>query len=122
MSTGAVARPTVPRNSATSARSCAGFSQLRLNRMKPRGSASRKKARSWAESAGPAQPTISARGSRLDNDAPDAAAFQFAAIALFCRRIPDRPGLDAIEGAARAEIDAVRAQGERAQYVAIAVL
>ena len=41
---GASARPTVSRSESQSARTCSGFSTLRLNRMKPHGAASRKNA------------------------------------------------------------------------------
>src|SRR3954453_4578207 len=60
MRTGASARPTDARKSAVRAATCAGVPMLRLNRMKPQGSASRKKARSSGVSSGPEQPTMKA--------------------------------------------------------------
>ena len=45
-------------------------SMLRANRMKPSGSASRKKARSSVDSSGPAQPRIAARGRLIEETSP----------------------------------------------------
>src|SRR5215472_4842375 len=120
MSTGASARPTARRSSATRLRTCVGVSQLRWNRMNPRGSASRKKSRSAAESVGPAQPKMTAAGLRLDKEAADPAALQLVAAALRLGRIGDRSDLDAIEGAALAEIDPRRDETQRAQEIALA--
>ena len=52
--------PTASRRSPVRRRNCAGPSTLRANRMKPKGSASRKKAASSAASAVPAQPRMAA--------------------------------------------------------------
>src|SRR5579883_2351975 len=110
------------RRSATRARTLSGLAQLRWNRMKPSGSASRRKRRYSAVRAGPAQPKMTARGSRLDKDAPDAATLEFPAVALGGRGIRDRSGLDAVEDAAFAEIDARRAESRRPQQVAMLAL
>src|SRR5579883_470887 len=103
MSTGASARPTLSRRSATSLRTCAGLSQFRWKRMKPRGSASRKKSRSAAASAGPAQPKMTAAGLRLDKEAADPAPLQLVAAALRLGGIGDGSRLDAVESTALAE-------------------
>src|SRR6185437_5238847 len=90
--------------------------------MKPSGSASRKKSRSAGVSVAPEQPKMAARGSRLDKDAPDATLLQLVAVALGRRRIGDRPGLNAIVDAARAEIGALRGEAQRAEQVALLAL
>src|SRR5580658_10618165 len=119
MSTGASPRPTASRSAATSARTWSGSRQLRWKRMNPSGSASRKNARSAALSSGPAQPKMTASGSRLDKEAPDTAALQLVAGALRRCRVGHGPGLDTIEDAAVAEIDSRRAHAEPAQHVLI---
>src|SRR5262249_25569760 len=65
ISTGASARATDERSSSTSRRVRSGVSTLRPNRMKPSGSASRKKARSSAVRSGPAQLKMTARGTGM---------------------------------------------------------
>src|SRR6185312_14295859 len=87
--------------------------------MKPSGSASRKKSRSAGVSVAPEQPKMAARGSRLDKDAPDAALLQLVAVALRRGRIGDRPGLNAIVDAARAEIGALRVKTHGAEQICL---
>src|SRR5260221_3809852 len=88
--------------------------------MKPSGWESRKKSRSTCVSAGPEQPKTTARGSRLDKDAPNAPPLQLAAVPLDRRRIGDRPGLNADAHGAHGHIGARR--GESHGTAAIALL
>src|SRR5579864_3172080 len=121
MSTGAPARPTASRSSVTSRRTCAGLWQFRWKRMKPSGLASQKKSRSAAASVGPAQPKMTAAELRFDKEAADPAAFQLVAATLRLGGIGDGPGLDAVEGAALAEIDPRRREAQAAQKIGLAL-
>ena len=77
---------------------------MRLNRINPTGSASRKNARSSRLSDGPAQPKMTALGSGLGKNAFNAALPQLRAEALCLARIGDRTDVQAIEHASLAEI------------------
>src|SRR3984957_17224813 len=126
ISTGASPRPTQWRKSGISARTCSGSRQLRWNRIKPSGLASRKNARSSALSVSPAQLKQIANGSvcwgSLDKLAPQPAILE--RLAEFLRRglVPNRPDFDAIPDAAIAEIGAHRDRGKFAEQIIILVL
>src|ERR1700730_8545463 len=94
-----------PRNEATNSLTWSGELQLRRNRMKPTGSAARKKSRSKALRLSPEQPRMTARGASSRNDAPDIAPFQLAAEPVRIR-ICDRGCLDAVEHPLVTEIGA----------------
>src|SRR5580658_713402 len=117
MRTGASPRPIASRIAATRPRTWSGDWQLRWNRMKPSGSASRKNSRSSRVSDGPAQPKIAARGSRLGKDAPDAATPEFLAVARRDRLVCHRPCLDAVVDSVPAEIDPLGLEGQLAENV-----
>src|SRR5258707_15761693 len=90
--------------------------------MKPGGPGPRKKSRPTGVSAGPERPKTTARGSRLDRDAPNAPPLQLAAVALGRRRIGDRPGLNAIVDAAVAKIGARGGESQRSEEIALLTL
>src|SRR6185312_11210060 len=120
MRTGASPRPTVSRRSSTRRRTWSGVSQLRWKRMKPTGSASRKKARSSAARIAPAQPKIAARGaagSGADEEAGDMTMLQLFADMLGLAAVADRAGLDAVPDAALAEIGARPFGAEAAEEI-----
>src|ERR1700683_5246589 len=120
ISTGASSRRTASRSPATSFFTCAGFSQLRANKMKPSGSALRKNFFSSSVSAVPPAPKMTARGSRLDEDAGDIALLEGVAAARGRCLVRDRPGHDAEEHAAiGAEIDPHRIGGKIAENVGL---
>src|SRR3712207_3437510 len=90
--------------------------------MKPKGSASRKNARSSSRSVGPAQPKIAASMSGSHEKAVDVASLELATGPLGGGAIGDRPGLETVEDAARAQIDAHRAEAKAAEHVAVQTL
>jgi hypothetical protein len=75
--------------------------------MNPTGSASRKNARSRGLRLGPAQPKMTALGSRLGKNASYAALTQLRAESLGLGRVGDRTHMDAIEYPAVAKVGAV---------------
>src|ERR1700730_5994961 len=83
-----------PRSEATNSLTWSGELQLRRNRMKPTGSAARKKSRSKALRLSPEQPKMTARGASLRNDAPDIAPLQLTADPV---GVGDGGRLDAVE-------------------------
>src|ERR1700738_2758415 len=83
-----------PRSEATNSLTWSGELQLRRNRMKPTGSAARKKSRSKAFRLSPEQPRMTARGASLRNDAPDIAPLQLAADSV---GVGNGDRLDAVE-------------------------
>src|SRR5215472_8311033 len=90
--------------------------------MKPTGLASRKKARSRRLRDGPAQPKMTALGSRLGKNAPLAPLAKLCADALGLARVGDRAGMDAVVDAAVAEVGALHREGERAHEIAVLAL
>src|SRR5207245_1955193 len=116
ISTGASARPTDWRSPATRERTWSGFSTLRANRMKPSGSAARKKSRSSAVSEVPAQPKMmeaviaAAARSKPHRQALLLLRFQLFAYLLGLRRIGQRAGLDAVVDSLGAEVGPLHGQ------------
>src|SRR5471032_3074981 len=91
--------------------------------MKPSGLAERKNSPSSGVSAAPAQPKMTARGwliaLRANDNAGDLAALELAAQPLGRGGVGDRRRLDAIIGAAVAEIGARPHGGQIAEQVAV---
>src|SRR6202047_3990587 len=83
-----------PRSEATNSLTWSGELQVRRNRMKPTGSAARKKSRSKPSRLSPEQPKMTARGASLRNDAPDIAPLQLTADPV---GVGDGGRLDAVE-------------------------
>src|SRR5208282_6495699 len=120
ISTGASARRTVSRKPITRFLNCAGLSTLRWNRMKPSGSALRKNFFSLSVNRLPLKPKMTARGSRLDEDAGDMALFEGVAALRGRGFVGNRPGHDAVVDAALGpEIDLDRIGGQSSQNVGL---
>src|SRR6266478_6404790 len=114
------------RSEATKSRTCAGSRQLRRKRMKPTGSAARKKRRSSGLSSSPVQPRMTARGAfpgapltSPGNDAPDAALLQLAADPLRRSLVRDGSGQDAVVDTLVAQIGTDRRRRKGAEKVGV---
>src|SRR5438128_1097539 len=126
MRIGASSQLIASRSAATRSRTCAGSRQLRRKRMKPSGSAARKKRCSSGLSSSPVQPRMTARGAFLGapptspgNDAPDAALLQLAADPLGRRLVRDGSRQDAVVDPLLAQIGADWRRRQRAEKVGV---